>query len=225
MNKYYQVAVNFPKITSTLTYASDEEFKAGDLVEVPLGKRIASGAILGLSTSEELEKVDPSKLKTIKSTLENAFSLNQNELELYKWMSQYYHYSLGKLIFDCLPKILKRPRKPDFIQGSGEPLGFEFNAEQKHALGKIEEKGLKSFSQHFVHGVTGSGKSAIYLKLMRDILASGKSAAQIRAETTPMMRCSRYSPIKAMTLDDALACLRMKNTGRKRPDFLLAETV
>lgn len=175
MNNHYQVAVNFPKLSSVLTYGSEEEFEIGALVEVPLGRRKASGAVLGKSTPEDITKVDKSKLKSISSPLENAFSLSSQELELYKWMGQYYHYSLGKLIFDCLPKILKRPRKPDFIAGKGEPLGFEFNEEQRQALKQIELIGLDGFSQHFIHGVTGSGKSAIYLKLMRDVLSSGKS--------------------------------------------------
>ena len=106
MNNYYQVAVNFPKLTSVLTYGSDDEFSTGDLVKVPLGRRFASGAVLSRSSTEELEQLDSAKLKAIESALENAFSLSSNELELYQWMSQYYHYSLGKLIFDCLPSKL-----------------------------------------------------------------------------------------------------------------------
>ena len=175
MSNYYQIAVNFPKLDSILTYASDEELSRGDLVDVPLGRRTSQGVVLETSSSEKIEAIDKSKLKSVKSKIENSFSLSSKELELYEWMSSYYHYSLGKLVFDCLPKVMKRPRKPDFIQGSGEPLGFEFNEAQKKVIEKIEEKGFDSFNQHFIHGVTGSGKSAVYLKAMREVLASGKS--------------------------------------------------
>ena len=175
MSKHYQVAVNFPKLDSVLTYKSAETFSKGDLVEVPLGRREASGVIIEESSTEKLEAIDKAKLKSINGALENAFSLSSKELALYEWMSNYYHYSLGKLVFDCLPKIMKRPRKPDFIQGAGNDLGFDFNEDQKKVFLEIEEKGFSKFNQHFVHGVTGSGKSAIYLKAMREVLAQGKS--------------------------------------------------
>lgn len=175
MSNFYQVAVNFPKISSVLTYTSDDEFGRGDLVVVPLGRRKANGVVLGKSKTEEIQAIDASKLKSIISILENAFSLNEQELDLYTWMSQYYHYSLGKLVFDCLPKIMKRPRKVDFIEGRGEDLGFEFSNSQKSIIDSIKNKGLTAFNQHFIHGVTGSGKSAIYLSLMQEVLSLGKS--------------------------------------------------
>lgn len=175
MSNYYQVAVNFPVVSSVLTYTSSEEFQRGDLVEVPLGRRKANGTILRASLDSEIQAIDKSKLKAIKSKLENAFGLSSQELDLYTWMSQYYHYSLGKLIFDCLPKIMKRPRSPDFISGKGEALGFKFTQDQSRIISSVEEKGLTGFHQHFIHGVTGSGKSAIYLKLMREVLDQGKS--------------------------------------------------
>lgn len=175
MSEFYQVAVNFPKSQSVLTYKAEEEFLRGELVEVPLGRRKAKGAILGKSSEEDVAKVDESKLKAIDSKIENAFSLSEKELELFDWMSRYYHYSHGKLIFDCLPKILKRPRKADFLQGRGEEIPFELNPNQKSIYKEIQSNLSKGFSQHFVHGVTGSGKSAVYMTLMKDVLDAGKS--------------------------------------------------
>ena len=104
----YQIAVNFPIKESTLTYASELDLLRGDCVEVPLGKRSSQGVILGKSTDEDLAKIkDHSKIKKINGFIPNSFRLGEKELELYLWMSRYYHYSLGKLIFDCLPKFLK----------------------------------------------------------------------------------------------------------------------
>ena len=45
-------------------------------------------------------------------------------------MSDYYHYSMGQLIFDCLPKPLKRPRKVEMEMGEGLPVEHEFNSGQ-----------------------------------------------------------------------------------------------
>ncbi len=175
MSNYYQVAVNFPSLQSILTYSYEVELAIGDLVEVPLGRRKSQGVILGPATKEQLSGFDIKKVKPITSSVENAFSLNEKELALYKWMSKYYHYPIGKLVFDCLPKILKRPRKPDFIMGKNNDLPFELNDVQAQIVNDIEPTIHKGFSQHYVHGVTGSGKSAVYLSLMKKVIDEGKS--------------------------------------------------
>lgn len=176
MSSFYQVAVNFPKTDSVLTYKCTEDFHIGDLVNVPLGKRTTQGVILGRSTPEQVDGVDHNIIKSIEGKIENSQSLSQNELELYKWMAKYYHYSLGKLIFDCLPKILKRPKRPDFQEGANEPLPHELSPAQAEVFEAIQSTLHDGFSQHYIHGVTGSGKSLIYLYLIKKILDSGKSA-------------------------------------------------
>lgn len=175
MSKYYQIAVNFPKLDSVLTYRADQDLYVGDLVNVPLGKRKSTGTVLGVTSPEKLDELDKTVLKNLEGIIENSFRLTTKELELYRWMAKYYHYSLGKLIFDCLPKILKRPRKVEFIQGSGEEIPFSLNEKQDEIFTTIQNSIASGFSQHYIHGVTGSGKSAIYLNLMKDVLKSGKS--------------------------------------------------
>lgn len=176
MSSFYQIAVNFPVVNSVLTYKAAEELFIGDLVSVPLGKRKSQGVVMGRSAPEQIDRVDHARIKEIEGKIENAFSLDSNELELYQWMARYYHYSLGKLIFDCLPKVLKRPKKPSFEEGEGQDLPFELSPDQAQAYAAIESTLEKGFSQHYLHGVTGSGKSLVYLHLMKKTLDSGKSA-------------------------------------------------
>lgn len=175
MEIFYQVAVNLPLLNSTYTYVSDDEFIQGDLVNIPLGKRKSMGTVLSTTTSSELEKLDRKKIKAILGKIENSFTLDATELKLYNWMSKYYHYSLGKLVFDCQPKILKRPRKPDFIHGESVDIPFDLNERQNEIFKEIESKLFTGFSQHYVHGVTGSGKSAIYLNLMKSVILKKQS--------------------------------------------------
>ncbi len=175
MALYYQVAVNIPIKNSVYTYKSDQEFMPGDLVEIPLGKRTSQGVILGITPPEKNDELDGVNIKLIKGKIENSFRLTQIEREMYGWMSRYYHYSYGKLIFDCLPKILKRPRKPEFTQGQNKALEFELNTQQKHIFDQISAAKEEGFSQHYIHGVTGSGKSVVYLELMKEAIAAGQS--------------------------------------------------
>src|SRR5580765_468218 len=56
-------------------------------------------------------------------------------------------------------------------------LDFIFNAQQKAALTAIHRSvEEKKFSVSLLHGVTGSGKTAVYLAAMQAVLESGRSA-------------------------------------------------
>ena len=56
-------------------------------------------------------------------------------------------------------------------------LDFIFNAEQKAALTTIQRSvAEKKFSVSLLHGVTGSGKTAVYLAAMQAVLEQGRAA-------------------------------------------------
>lgn len=56
-------------------------------------------------------------------------------------------------------------------------LDFIFNAEQKAALTTIQRSAAEEkFSVSLLHGVTGSGKTAVYLAAMQGVLEAGRSA-------------------------------------------------
>jgi len=57
------------------------------------------------------------------------------------------------------------------------PLDFQFNSAQQDALKRIEDSvRAGTFSGTLLHGVTGSGKTAVYLAAMRSVLEAGQSA-------------------------------------------------
>lgn len=179
MKTYCKVAVKYPGPAGVLTYEGPEDFdvKRGDLVQVPLGRRSAAGCVVqtGLTSEEVKEELDKYKLKPIKSKEIDLFCLTEKELSLYEWMSRYYHYNLGMTIIECLPKILKRPRKVEFVQGLGKELPHSLNSDQQETFELISSKLESGFDRFYIHGVTGSGKTSIYLSLMKEVLRGGKS--------------------------------------------------
>ena len=57
------------------------------------------------------------------------------------------------------------------------PFAFDFNSAQQAALNRLREAvDERKFSGMLLHGVTGSGKTAVYLAGMRAVLEAGRSA-------------------------------------------------
>lgn len=175
MERFCQVAVNFPKLGASMTYKFDSELvslKRGDVVEVPFGNRKTKGCILGLEQSDFVPKLDLKKIKSVEPPVE--YSLSEHQLQLFEWMSKYYHYPLGQLVKDILPKVLSRPRELKFYQGVGKEE-ITLNSYQTKVARPIEEALFSGFSRWLIHGITGSGKSFVYLHLIKKLVAQGKS--------------------------------------------------
>lgn len=167
--KYYKVAVNTPFNQSILTYRTENEYNRGDLVKVPLGKRMEKGCVLESTDGESIEG-----LRDIAGDLEGFQPLGSDYLSFLEWVSNYYHYPIGQHIFDVQPKPLKRPRAFEPIIGKGNDLGYQLTPEQKIAFEEVLKKQDK-FAKFLLHGVTGSGKTTVYLKLFQEMLAEGRS--------------------------------------------------
>jgi len=174
---YCEVAVNVPLGNGILTYAHEDEIDRGDLIEVPLGRRKAKGCVISskLNYEDVSEEAKKFELKRVGARIPESLSLSEKEIQLYSWMSQFYHYPMGQLIFDCLPKFLKRPRKAEVILGEGAPIPFSYTEEQYEVVQKMKTKKQDTFNKEYLHGVTGSGKTAIYLSRIKEVINRGKS--------------------------------------------------
>jgi primosomal protein N' (replication factor Y) len=54
-------------------------------------------------------------------------------------------------------------------------FSFNLSSDQQHVADKIIQSGMNHFSKWLIHGVTGAGKTIIYLSLIKKILAEKKS--------------------------------------------------
>ncbi|MFT6068700.1 MAG: primosomal protein N' (replication factor Y) [Bacteriovoracaceae bacterium] len=168
--RFYQVAVNTPFNNSLLTYASEVDFNKGDLVEVPLGKRFVTGCIVELVDSID-EKF---KIKKIRSILDDSLSLG-DEIDFYRWTANYYHYPLGQFVKDILPKLMKRPKELKAYSSPGKEIEVVLEEEQSNVWDILKNIELNKFSKKLIHGITGSGKSILYLEFIKKVFSKDKT--------------------------------------------------
>ncbi len=167
-------AVKTPFSDGVLTYELSPEvtYELGRIYQLPFRKKTANGLFLGLAPAP----VDPKFKIHQAGELATEMMATPNQIDLWRWMAGYYHYPLGQLVWDAIPKILKRPRTLEVLEGLGKELAFEFNDDQKQVIREIEDQVAKGQLRHLIHGVTGSGKTGIYLKFIKETLARGRSA-------------------------------------------------
>ena len=87
--------------------------------------------------------------------------------------------TLGGLVRRGLVEIIEAPATPAVSRGKPRPspFDFQFNPAQQSALDRLREAvATKKFSGMLLHGVTGSGKTAVYLAGMRSVLEAGRAA-------------------------------------------------
>ncbi|MBF0297281.1 MAG: primosomal protein N' [Oligoflexia bacterium] len=146
------------------------------------------GCIISISLNDFSENADKKiSYKKISGPIDTKIILDGNDLSLFKWVSKYYHYSLGKLIFDTIPALqtLSVSAKRKSIKSkspiiekhmSTATTTFEPTNLQQQIINQLSsELSKKKHFKSLIHGVTGSGKSMIYLKLMEECFKNNQS--------------------------------------------------
>ena len=176
---FYSIAIDAPLWPELWTYSSHELLWPGDVVKLPFGKRSAEGVVV-----QKVESLvqSPFEIKNILQKLEFWHSLTENELKLFQWTAKYYQYPLGKLIFDSLPNPTKKLSEPKPVTNHSKQWPFKNSEIMEQILAKLRGFANKGFSQHLLHGVTGSGKSLLYLQWMKNIFQNNKSVLYLVPE-------------------------------------------
>ena len=167
--KYFEVAVadRGLKTHQTLTYSSEEQFVVGQLVRVKIRNRAKNGFVVSEVSKPEY------KTSPIDKLLEGQ-PIPSHLIELAQWMAVYYAVDLGTAAGLLIPQGAEKTRR------AAKPKPAPAKTKQKHSL---TDKQLKIVTDieaksgtHLVRGVTGSGKTRIYIELAKKARKSGKAA-------------------------------------------------
>lgn len=170
MMHYYEIApTKIVRATSaTFTYSNSDAVTIGAFVTIPVG----SSTILGVVV-ESVEK--PSyKTRSVTSVLDIP-PLPMPLLQTAQWMSVYYHAHLATVLQTILPRGLTKHRRATLGARpaiSRERTHFLLNENQSTAVEQLIDSAPGTA---LLHGVTGSGKTAVYISYAKHLLNQGKS--------------------------------------------------
>jgi primosomal protein N' (replication factor Y) (superfamily II helicase) len=179
------IAIETPQhagVGALLDYRCEQPLPPGTLVRVPLGKREVPGLVWSRAGDQRAED---HQLRSIVEVLEGLPPLPPSWLALVEFAAAYYQRQIGELALGVLPPELRKvddrqlgrrltrllkepPAVPKPLDTHGDP-----------ALTDEQQAALAQFRQHdqgtsLLFGVTGSGKTEVYLQAAADALAAGR---------------------------------------------------
>ncbi len=166
----------------------------GCRVRVPLGGGFETGVVLRHLKAAQLDvalRKAPRRVREIEAVLDEIPWLDGPQLRLARWMADYYGASMGETLRAMIPiKAMKRPRRaePEPLPEPSKPL--KPNGEQTKALAEIAAAvDAKKYEAFLLDGVTGSGKTEVYLQAIVRVLEQGRQAIVLVPEIslTPQM--------------------------------------
>ena len=173
---YYDIAVGLP-LRQCFTYKSKEVIKKGKRVIVPFG----SNSIVGIVVKKIAKPKSLKGLKEIISIADEHSCFNGSIFEAITWASDYYHHPIGEVFFSFMPTLLRKQNDKIIIdlddnteyKLNEEDKKLKLTKEQNINLSKLNK--VKKFSPSLIYGVTGSGKTEIYLQLAEKFILQNKS--------------------------------------------------
>lgn len=173
-----------------------QNISIGTRVKVPFGPRTMVGVVTAQNVDSDFS---PSQLRAIIEVLDSEPMWSDILFSLLKWCSRYYHYSLGETLFEAMPTLLRKGKRigkraviRDGEKSHDRLLDLNLNASSESMstllLRGIERHGKKpslnkeqlsaiaainscSMSKCFLlDGATGSGKTEVYLNVVKPIL-------------------------------------------------------
>ncbi|GIR74229.1 MAG: primosomal protein N' [Prochlorococcus sp.] len=173
---YYDIAVGLP-LRQCFTYKSKEVIKKGKRVIVPFGSK----SIVGIVVKKIAKPKSLKGLKEIISIADEHSCFNGSIFEAITWASDYYHHPIGEVFFSFMPTLLRKQNDKIIIdlddnteyKLNEEDKKLKLTKEQNINLSKLNK--VEKFSPSLIYGVTGSGKTEIYLQLAEKFILQNKS--------------------------------------------------
>ena len=184
---YFDLVFDIPS-DRVFSYRMDEKGEAapGKRAMVPFGKRDCLGYII--AGHRELPKgIKETSIKSIRRVVDREPIFEGPDLNLAEWIAGYYFCGLGEALAAMIPSGKRAGDYPALAESeeiTGPPLSL--SPEQEEAIVTItkgnagDEK--KSPSLFYLFGITGSGKTEVFLRAAEFMLKQGKTVIYLVPE-------------------------------------------
>jgi len=193
VNTYLDIIFDLP-LEQSYSYRCDEKGEAvpGKRVMVPFGKREILGYVVG--GGEEAPAVAPEKIKAVRRVVDKEPIFDEADIALANWMASYYLCGPGEALAAMIPSGRRAQGYPSFAGDDGiDDAELKLSGEQRDALEELDSladaafAGKKTALQKpggvgekppgpnlaYLYGITGSGKTEVFLRLAERILQKG----------------------------------------------------
>jgi primosomal protein N' (replication factor Y) len=191
----------------------------GQIALVPFGRQELAGLIVGIQSQTE---VPADKIKDVLTVRHQCPPLSAQWLDLCRFAADYYQRPLGEVAIPALPKNLRVPKptsldrnlkklaKMPLAQNAQPGVEPALNSEQQHAVDSIVQ--TSGFAAYLLYGVTGSGKTEVYLQAAAKILAQSEQSQVLilvpEINLTPQLENNirlRFAGLSIATLHSGMA--------------------
>ncbi|MFI3248285.1 MAG: primosomal protein N' [Rikenellaceae bacterium] len=197
MAKYADIVL--PLAIPPLTYEVDEgmELREGEAVAVPMGQAVAT-FYTGVVWRLHDERPDYSVVRKVAKRLYDRVLLSAEQRKFWEWMADYYLCNIGDVMRVALPAMVKpsgideqaivikekRALKKGRAKVESEEELFELPQLTPHQMEALEaiERGHDEKLCALLHGVTGSGKTEVYIHLIAKKLSEGRDVLMLVPE-------------------------------------------
>ena len=172
--------------------ADSAESHRGQLVKVPFGKGLRIGVVVAVAAATDQPA---EKLKWVTEVLAGVPTLPEEWLAQCEFTGRYYQAPLGEVMASALPpyfrrgtmpkrsaakKALASPANGTFPAGAPALVLPELRPAQQEAVTALTT--ARGFQPFLLHGVTGSGKTEVYLRAIDHVLTRGGQALMLVPE-------------------------------------------
>ncbi len=215
------VAVCLP-VYDTYTYQVpshlSEQVRIGKRVTVPFGRQTVTGYILGSAGSPP-----DTGIKPILDVIDKDALFPEALTEFFRWIAGYYLYPLGETIKNALPaatgaKTAGRKNKAtrDAIGETIVPdVPPKLSGPQQRVVDDVIDRIGDGFYPCLLSGVTGSGKTEIYLRIAETALQQNRTALILVPEIALISQAERRFKAR---FGDKIAVLHSSLSKTERRD-------
>lgn len=190
--KYADIIIDISHegVDKTFEYKIPDELsdvvQTGSVVNVPFGRwnKVQKGYVIEV---KDIPEYDPEKLKEIIEIDEKSIEVEASLIRLAAWMKETYSCTMITALRTVMPvkeKVSARKPGVDIMESVPEFAPIEeLNDQQRAVVDKFcDDYSNGRRDRYLLHGITGSGKTEVYIQLAKKVTDEGRAVIMLIPE-------------------------------------------